>query len=276
MKNTRKSLGKIESKLLTTLSSQDQTVFSLEEAQDILGSSSGAIRRLLSDLVKKRWLIRLLPGKYLIVPLSAGEEGEYSENWYVIAKNLIEPAPYHIAYFSALDVHEMTTQPVMTVYISTPNKKRPKKIFGATFRFVYVPQTELWGVEDVWVTPNQKVKVSDLERTIIDCLDRPDLCGGISEVAKGVWTKRNNIDYQKLIEYVGRLQRKQKSVAKRLGFLLETYEIGSAETLSELKRFLSPGYTVLDPSLGPHGRFVSSWKVQVNVDPEELKEITKT
>ena len=39
---------------------------------------------------------------YLIVPLSAGLTSEYSENWYVVAKHLIQPAPYYLSHFSAL------------------------------------------------------------------------------------------------------------------------------------------------------------------------------
>jgi len=65
-------------------------------------------------------------------------------------------------------------------------------LFGRTgAQYVNFP-----ALEDVWVTPSQKVQTSDLERTIIDCLDRPELCGGISEVAKGIWAKRNEIDYK--------------------------------------------------------------------------------
>ena len=214
-------------------------------------------------------------GKYLIVPLSAGEEAEHSENWYVIAKNLIEPLPYYISHYSALEIHEMTIQPIFTVYISTPNRRRPKEVLGATYRFVYTQPNDMeWGLEDVWITPSQKVGVSDLERTIIDCLDRPDLCGGVSEIAKGIWAKRNDIDYQKLVHYAKQLNR--KSVAKRLGFLLETYGLGGQEALSELKSMVSPSYTLLDPTLEDTGRHVSSWKLRVNIYPEELIEITRT
>lgn len=270
-----KSLGETESRLLSVLSAQDKTIFTVEDAQEVLKSSIVAIRSIINYLVKKKWLIRLTPGKYLIVPLSAGEKAEHSENWYVIAKSLIEPLPYYISHYSALEIHDMTIQPVYAVYISTPNRKRPKEILGATYQFVYGPPKDIdWGIEDVWVTPSQKVRVSDLERTIIDCLDRPDLCGGVSEVAKGIWAKRNDIDYQKLVGYAGRLNR--KSVAKRLGFLLEVYGIGRQEVLSKLKDMVSPSYALLDPTLEDSGRYVSSWKLRINLGPEELIEITRT
>lgn len=274
MNEYSKALGEVEARLLASLASQNKLIFTIQEAQTVTGSPLPAVHSLVSGLVEKKWLIRLVQGKYLIVPLEAGEKGEHTENWFVIAKNLIEPKPYFISHYSALDIHEMVTQPVMTVYISTPIRRIPKNILGATFRFIYTKPEDLWGIEDVWVTQSQKVKTSDLERTIIDCLDRPDLCGGVSEVAKGIWTKRNEIDYAKLAEYSKKLGR--KSVIKRLGFILETYSLGNQEMLSGLKEEITNSYTLIDPSLPASGRFKSSWKIRANVEPEELIEITKT
>jgi len=274
MEQIKRTLGNIESRLLSTLSSAGKTIFSVKDAQNVTGSSMPATRVILSKLAKKRWLISLSSGKYLIVPLSAGEKGEHSENWYLIAKNLIEPSLYYISYFSALEIHEMTIQPVLRIYISTPNRKRPKDILGATFQFVYTQEKDMWGFEDNWVTPSQKLKVSDLERTIIDCLDRLEFCGGITEVARGIWIKRNDLDFKKLIQYLIRFNR--KSVVKRLGFLFDIYGIADKEVKSELKKLLSPSYTRLDPTLEDTGRFLSSWKLRVNIDQNELLNITKT
>ncbi|MHB0866180.1 MAG: type IV toxin-antitoxin system AbiEi family antitoxin domain-containing protein [Thermoleophilia bacterium] len=274
LKQNLKSLGDTEARLLSSLSSKDKGVFTLADAQAATGGSYPATRKLVHDLTEKKWLIRLTKGKYLIVPFEAAETGEHTENWFVIAGNLIESKPYYISHYSALDIHEMVTQPVMTVYISTPIRRIPKNILGATFRFIYIKPEDLWGIEDEWATPSQKVKTSDLERTIIDCLDRPDLCGGVSEVAKGIWTKRNEIDYSKLASYAKKLGR--KSVTKRLGFILETYSLGNQKVLSALRKEITSSYTLLDPSLPASGRFKSSWKVRANVEPQELIEITKT
>lgn len=274
MEKNLKSLGDTEARLLSSLASQDKTVFTFSEAQKAASVSDYAIRLILSGLVEKKWLIRLTKGKYLIVPLEAGEAGEHTENWFVIAKNLIEPNQYYISHYSALDIHEMLTQPIKTIYISTPIRRIPKDILGAKFRFIYAKPKDLWGTEEVWATPSQKVKTSDIERTIIDCLDRPDLCGGISEAAKGIWAKRNDIDYTKLLDYAKK--RKRSSVAKRLGFILETYTLGSKEILAGLRKLVSPSYTSLDPSLPSSGKYVSSWKVRQNIDKDELIKITRT
>ncbi|GFP42055.1 hypothetical protein HKBW3C_01181, partial [Candidatus Hakubella thermalkaliphila] len=82
MKRLTKALGRTSSKLLLALSANDKNIFTISDAQKVVKTSSAATRILLSDLVNKKWLIRLVPGKYLIVPLSAGEKAEYSENWY--------------------------------------------------------------------------------------------------------------------------------------------------------------------------------------------------
>ncbi len=274
MSNVQKALGKTSSKLLTTLASEDKNIFTFSDAIGVIGGTHAATRRLLSDLVKKNWLIRLQPGKYLIVPLSAGPEGEHSENWHLIARYLIEPASYYISHYSALELHEMITQPLFTVYVSSPARKAARKILGAGFRFIYIQPQKMWGIDTVWVTPNQTVSVSDLERTIIDCLDRPELAGGISEVAKGLWAGRNDLDLSKLVVYAKRFGK--KSVAKRLGYLLEIYGLLDEKRLRELKSLITPGYVSLDPTLPPSGPYKSSWKLRVNLDPHELQEITET
>lgn len=145
----------------------------------------------------------------------------------------------------------------MTAYISSPIRRIPKNILGATFRFIFSKTEDLWGLEDVFVTQSQKVITSDLERTII-----------------GIFSKRDEIDYSRLADYAKKLGR--KSVVKRLGFILEAYSLGSQEMLSTMKKEITNSYTLLDLSLPASGRFKSSWRVRTNVEPEELIEITKT
>jgi len=274
MKRSTKVLGKTSSRLLTALSSQNTSVFTISEAQEITKTSLVATRNLLSDLVKKNWLVRLVPGKYLIVPLSAGEKAEFSEDWFVIGKNLVEPAPYYFSHYSALDLLQMTSQPIMTVYVTTPKRHRPVKILGATYRFIYSKPDKLWGIEEIWAKPTEKVKVSDLERTIIDCLANPQLCGGITEISKGLWSKRSEVDLPKLVGYIERYG--SKAVAKRLGFLLETFKLGGKQIIKDLQEMIGTSFVLLDPSLPASGKRTSRWGLRININPQELKEIIKT
>ncbi|MHB1324134.1 MAG: type IV toxin-antitoxin system AbiEi family antitoxin domain-containing protein [Coriobacteriia bacterium] len=269
-----RTLGKTEAKFLADLASADKTIFTTDDARRVTGSSTSAVDLLIARLIRKKWLIRLNRGTYLLVPFSAGEQAEYSESWFVVARSLIEPADYYLSHFSALEIHEMTTNPVLTVYISTPVRRIEKQIAGATYRFISVRAENIWGTTEIWVTPTQRVCASDVERTIIDCLDRPDLCGGISEVAKGLWAKRDVIEFERLAAYAKRLGR--KSVIKRLGYLLGVFELGTPELTGELMGSLSSSYALLDPTLPDEGHYVRKWRVRVNLDPDELRAAVTT
>jgi len=273
-KQYSKELGTNESRLLTRLASRDLTIFTTADARHFSGTSASATDSIISGLLRKKWLVRLNRGVYLIVPLSAGETSEYMENWYVIARHLIQPAPYYLSHFSALDIQAMTTQPVLGVYISTPTRRVPKVIGGATYRFVTTSDASLWGIEDIWITPSEQVTVSNLERTVLDCLDRPDLAGGTIEVARGIWAVRNRLDFPRLADYARRLGR--KSVAKRLGLLLEIFGLGDTQTTGTLRTLVSSSYTSLDPSLPAGGRHNSTWKVRANIDKDEILSATRT
>lgn len=272
MRNTR-SLGRSGSRLLIRLAEQDKHIFTFAEAHAILGVSNAATRKLLSGLLEKKWLITLTRGKYLVVPMSAGEKAEVSESWFVVAKYLAEPRRYFLSHYSAMEIHNMTTQPISTVFISTPHKKREIESLGATFRFVYIDDSKMWGSTEIWATPAERVRVSNLERTVIDCLNNPKLCGGISEIAKGIYARWSDIESAKLLVDVRRFN--SKAVAKRLGFLLELYGF-AGEIAGELRKMVGTGYVALDPSLPSAGKYLRSWRLRLNLDPDELKQIVET
>lgn len=129
-------------------------------------------------------------------------------------------------------------------------------------------------IKEEWVTPQERVQVSDLERTIVDCLYNPSLCGGVSEIAKGIWIAKHKIDYEKLVKYIKKFGK--KVVGKRLGFILETYEVDkSMEFLIDFIKD-SKSYALLDPTLPNQGKYYKHWRLRINIEPKELKTIIKT
>lgn len=276
MKKNIGTLGPVSANLILKLKEQSKSIFGVLDAQKITGLSANATTDLLSELVGRKVIARLKPGKYLILPLEAGTSSDYMENWYVVAQELIKPHAYFISHYSAMDVHNMVTQPTRMVYISALVRRKNREISGADFRFIYAKPENFWGITEEWVTPQQRVKVSDLERTIVDCLYAPKLCGGISEISKGIWITKEKIDWQKLTSYVKKFDK--KVVAKRLGLLLEIYQAGTTETMEQLRDFIkeSKSYALLDPSLPDQGKHLARWRLKVNVEPEELKSIVRT
>ena len=63
----------------------------------------------------------------------------------------------------------------------------------------------MFGLTRIWLSKEHPVQVSDIERTIIDGLRQPAYVGGITEVAKGLWMKRDDISVETLIGYAKRL-----------------------------------------------------------------------
>ncbi len=263
------ALGPNGADLLVRLSSAHKNIFSIEDAQAITGWGYERTADLLRKLSRKRWLVRLIPGKYLIIPLEAGLEGFPTADRYVIAREVLGSVPYYISHYSAMELHEMTTQPVKTVFVTVRRRRRSRTIAAVEYRFVYASPRSFWGWEDIWATPEEQVRVSDLEKTLLDGAVRPDLCGGIGELGRGLWLRRDDLDERRLVEYAKRLDNKAGS--RRLGFLLETHRLGRPETVGMLRAFGRGGYDLLDPTLPDEGPHNPEWRLRVNIDPEELR-----
>jgi predicted transcriptional regulator of viral defense system len=145
---------------------------------------------------------------------------------------------------------------------------------GTDFRFVTCKKEHFFGTVDHWATKQEKVAVSDMEKTIIDGLRQPEHCGGITETAKAIWTRRQNLNGERLIEYALRLD--MGAVVRRLGYLMKLYGIGLPKNLGSLRDHLTDTYAKLDSLLPPEGKFVSKWRLQLNVSPDELLSAGRT
>ena len=109
------------------------------------------------------------------------------------------------------------------------------------------------------------MKLSDVEKTFVDCLDRPRHCGGMGEIATA-FLAGASLDHGKLLRYARRIG--NRTVLKRLGFLAE--RLGMSEVADAIDRSeLSKGYSVLDPTLPSVGGTNDRWALRVNADPED-------
>jgi len=148
-----KTLGATSARLLSVLSQSDRTIFSVADAQQVLGASYDATKKALRRLTRAGWVVRLAAGRYAIVPLSSGDEATPQANRYVIARELLGETAYYVSHDSAMDIHSMLTRPVTTVIVTTPRRLARREILGVPYRFVYAHPSALWGCEPVWVTP---------------------------------------------------------------------------------------------------------------------------
>ena len=94
----------------------------------------------------------------------------------------------------------MVTQPALAVFASSTKRIPSRTLQGTEFRYVSVKPHQFFGTMNHWVTKQESVEVSDLERTVIDGLRLPHYCGCITEVAKGLWMRREDVHASKLID----------------------------------------------------------------------------
>jgi predicted transcriptional regulator of viral defense system len=266
-----KTVGPRTAQLTAALYDRSRTTFTLADVQTITALSHASARSLVRNAVARGLVTRLKPGLFVLVPPELGSVSEFAGNPYIIARELVADARYYISHASAMELHGMLTQPKFVVFASAAKRLRGGTIHGTEFRFVFVRPEQLFGVTNHWVTKQESVRVSDLERTVIDGLRRPEYCGGVTEVAKGMWIRRSDLNPNRLIDYALRLG--VGAVIRRLGYLLDLYQLASGRALNRLRRVLTATYVVLDPSVPGEGPHLASWRLRVNVPPEELEAV---
>jgi len=265
-----KYISKQSNKLLSYFNEKDNKCFNYSQASEALPhSSESAIKQLLSDMTKRGLLMRLKKGLYYVIPYEQ-EAKTFMPDWHLIAEYLVKDAEHYIGYYSALQIHNLITQPSLKEQIVVSKQIRPSsiKIKEVPFQFIYHNEKHFFGLKKIWIDSFNKVICSDLEKTFIDCLFKPDYAGGIVEVARAIYISQDKINYSKLLEYSEKFQ--SQAVIKRLGFLLETLEINT-NILEELQKAKTKSYILLDTELPKTGKMISRWNIQQNLEAETIK-----
>jgi len=269
-----KTLGPQAARLLMVLHERQHSLFTLADVIKITRLKAASARSFIRALVGRGVVSRLQPGLFNLVPFELGREKDYLGNPYVVVRELMGGRDYYISHASAMDIHRMTTQPQLVVQVSSPKLKRPRTIFGTDFHFIHCKLAHFFGFGEQWVTKQDKVLVSDLERTVLDGLKAPRYCGGITETAKGLAMRRSDLDTHKLVDYALRLN--VTAVTQRLGYLMEVLDIGTSKDREHLRRHLTAAYASLDPLLPPEGKYLARWRLRLNVSAEEIRALIQT
>jgi len=271
---TFKTLGSRSSTLWVELNERGHTTFSLRDVEEITGLCGSSARTLIHKAERRGLITRLRSGLYTLVPFELGRATEYVGDPYVIAREMCEGRSYFLSHATAMELHRMVTQPQFTIYVSSTLRTPPRSVHGHEYRFLTLKPADFFGLTQVWVTKQQSVTVSDKERTLLDALRQPQYAGGIPEVAKALWISRDGVKIPRLLDYAQHFS--SGALRRRLGFLLELYQMASAAQLEPLRSKLTSTYDRLDPTLPKSGSFHSRWRLQLNVGIDELQAIPHT
>jgi predicted transcriptional regulator of viral defense system len=265
-----KNISSRSGELLAYFNRIGQSCFGYHEAKQALPQSSeGAVKELLSDMVRRGLLMRLKQGVYHLIPYEQ-ESSSFMPDWHLLAQPLTNGIPHYIGYYSALQIHHLITQPSLKEQIVVAKQLRPSQIEikGVPFQFIYHNPEHFFGAKKTWIDSYHTVWCSDLEKTLIDCLFKPDYAGGIVEIAKAMVMSKESINFTRLYDYAIRFN--SQAVIKRLGFVLELLEINT-DILPKLHAKKTNSYVLLDTELPKQGKRSSRWGIQQNVDSETIR-----
>jgi predicted transcriptional regulator of viral defense system len=180
---------------------------------------------LLAYYIRNGRLLRIKRGLFVTVP--PGEDVKfYPVDPFLLAAKMTDDAvlAYHTAlefYGKAYSVHERF------LYL-TGSFPRPLTSRGYRFRGVRFPK-KLNNEKKLFCVNSEErsgvsIRVTNLERTMVDVLDRPELGGGWEEI----WRSLEGIEFfnlDQVVEYT--LSLKNRTTAAKVGFFLEQHREAS-------------------------------------------------
>jgi predicted transcriptional regulator of viral defense system len=252
-------------------------VFTNEELAESLASRRTHGPRtqesLLAYYTKTGRVVRVRRGLYAVVPPGATAE-TYSFDPFLLAAKMTKDAV--LAYHTALEIHGKAYSTHQYLAYLSNRPLRPLAFRSQLFRGVKFPQTLLRkGKENYGVVETDRVgleiRVTSLERTLVDVMNRPDLSGTWEEI----WRSLESVEFfdlDKVVEYTLLLQ--NATTAAKVGFFLEQHRETLMVDDTHLKplrdlRPRQPHY--LERRKRKAGRLATGWNL---VLPKEVFERT--
>ncbi len=250
--------------LIKRIGEKGLRVFSSDDIAVIAGElniKKSYLPILLHHLLKKGFIRPLFRGVYAL-PNSLLSGPPLHE--YEIISHLSSPSA--LCCWSAMAFHKITDQVIREFYILSPIKGRSKHtskynytVEGKKFFVIRVKPKYFFGIEQAFINESS-FYVTDLERTLIDGLMKPQYCGGFFEVLEAFSLAQDRIDVQKIVSYAALYG---KSTCKRLGWVFEELDIFPEEK-NYLKSIPCRSFYKLDVSKPPHGNAIRGWNLRGN------------
>jgi len=271
-KDLENVLTAVESDLLSHIKASKCSPVDSKKVQDYLNVEAGYASKILERLGQKGYLERIIRGKYLFIPLEYGYEERHPPMNSLVVGSVLT-APYYYGYQTANNIHGFTSQFSPKTYICTVKPRRSFRWRNTSYKFVTLVDDKFFGFTKAEMD-GCKIYVAEPEKAVLDSLDKPDYCGGVSQAVYVVSNALSSgVDGDKLLSYAGRMG--SNSVLQRLGYVVELLsgrgliKVGE-DFLGSITGLIPEGasYTYLGP-VGTHGRkgpVEGRWKIIMNVD----------
>jgi predicted transcriptional regulator of viral defense system len=211
-----RSLSKTEAKVVLSLEAEGLELVTLDGIRRRAAVSPGFARKLAHDLVKRGWLQRLRRGNYLLNPSRHGPDALPDTDPLRVGSRLVEP--YYFGFATAAELEGLFPQASRVYYVVTTARWTPGKGRVHRFRGIRVEPERFFGARTL-VRRGVPLRVSDRERTVLDCLNRPEFSGGMAGVSQIFALAKPRLNWSRLGSYLDRFG--NRSLTLRAGFLAE-------------------------------------------------------
>jgi predicted transcriptional regulator of viral defense system len=240
-------------------------VFTVQELDEYLGKGNRTRDSLLAYHRRSGRIIAIRRGLYAVVPPGSSPESA-PVDLYLLASKMTADAV--LGYHTALEFHGKAYSVFNKLYYLSGRKSQPVQFRSYEFISVLVPKAirgrpaELFGLEH-YERAGVAIRATNLERTLVDVMDRPDISGGWEEI----WRSLESIEYFKLddvVEYA--LLLGNATTASKVGFFLDQHrsELNVKDSQLDRLRQLRPRQPhYLDRSNRKGGQLVTAWNLVV-------------
>ncbi len=211
-----RSLSQREARVILSLEAEGKELLSIADLQTRASVRPGFARKIAHDLVRKGWLQRLRRGTYLLNPGGHGPEALPDTDPFRVGSLLVEP--YYFGFATAAELHGLLPQASRVYYLVSTARGATGSDLLARYRFVRTRASRFFGrtrLKRRGIT----LFVSDVERTLIDCVNRPDFSGGMGGVAQMLALAKPRLNWKRLESHVHRFG--NRSLIHRMGYLLD-------------------------------------------------------
>ena len=186
----------------------DLGVFTKKDIEKIVQNSKTA-ESFLTRSLKKGYIKRIKQNYYVAMDI-VNNCPLY--NKYIIATKLDHSN--YISYHSALEYYGVKNQVFYEVYVSTEKRFTNFEFEGISYKYINSKY-------DFGIVQDDKVRITDKERTFIDCIDKTELAGGNEELIMCL-ELFGKLDGNKILEYLKKYN--SSKLYGKVGFFLELFK----------------------------------------------------
>lgn len=235
-------------------------VFCMEDVNEYYSNIESA-RSAVKRLMKEKMVAKIRNNMYTCI---SGETGAPVANRFQIASH-ITPTSY-VSHHTAMEYHGITDQVYYEVYVSSETSFREFTFDGYTYR--YVASRSLDGVEKPAFSGG--IAVTNIERTIVDCIKDMDKIAGMEEVVQNIESV-GRMQEKRMLKYLELFQ--NQFLYQKTGYLLsarqeemglsDVFFVSCKEQIGKSKRYLTRDQE--------GGQYDAEWKLVVPKGISDMK-----